>query len=269
MDNAQAERSFLKGVITVLAIVLLINVFMLGMKSGELSIVTGEAGMAVKADVAGVTKRTVAADDVPTVEAFIMSECPYGLQMQKALLPVMELLGENADIEVKWVSYLMHGEKERDENTRQYCIQKEQPERYAEYARCYLEKSNSATCQQEAGIDTAALNACVDAANEEFNIMTSWNDRSSWLSGRYAQYNVHKAENEQYGVRGSPTLIINGEKVSVSRSPEAVKQAICDTYDNPPKECSATLSSNQEAPGHGAPGVNTGAVAAAAANCGP
>ncbi|RME30844.1 hypothetical protein D6789_04445 [Candidatus Woesearchaeota archaeon] len=266
MDKGSGEctRGFLKGIIVVLAIILVINVFVLGMQSGELSV----SKATVTAKVAGTTQRTVPEEEVPTVDLFVMSECPFGLQMEKALVPVMELLGDNANINVKWVSYLMHGEKERDENTRQYCIQKEQKPLYTKYLRCYIEKGDSSTCQREAGIDTAKLNACVAKAQEEYGIMTSWNDRNSWLSGRYAQFNINKEENERYGVRGSPTLVINGEQVRVSRSPEAVKEAICNTYKNPPKECSAQLSENQEAPGHGPLGVNTGDVAAAAANCG-
>jgi len=47
---------------------------------------------------------------------------------------------------------------------------------------------------------------------------------------------------EQYGVTGSPTLIINGVEYSGSRSSEAYKQAICDAFTTAPSECSQTLS---------------------------
>ncbi len=258
-------RAFLTGAISVLAIILVANVFTLGLVSGILG--GAESAAAGAAAQPTLPERTVADDDVPQVELFVMSECPFGLQMEKALIPVMELLGDNADIQIKWVSYLMHGAKERDENTRQYCIQKEQRARYLPYLRCYLEKDDSSACLAAAGIDTAKLDACVEQAKKDFGIMESWNDKSSWLSGRFAQFNINKEENQRYGVRGSPTLVINGETVRVQRSPEAVKEAICKAYKNPPKQCDTQLSSDAEAPGHGAPGENAGG-GAPAANCG-
>ncbi len=39
------------------------------------------------------------------------------------------------------------------------------------------------------------------------------------------------------GVTGSPTLMINGEKVSVSRTADAYKSAVCSAFTNAPKEC--------------------------------
>jgi len=54
--------------------------------------------------------------EVPRVELFIMSYCPYGLQAQKVFLPVYELLGDKADIEVNFLNYVMHEKKEIDEN---------------------------------------------------------------------------------------------------------------------------------------------------------
>ena len=62
----------------------------------------------------------------PTVELFVMSLCPYGLQAEKGILPVANLLKDKIDFKIKFVYYAMHGKKEIDENTNQYCIQKEQ-----------------------------------------------------------------------------------------------------------------------------------------------
>ncbi len=43
-------------------------------------------------------------------------------------------------------------------------------------------------------------------------------------------------------VKGSPTLIINGQKYSGQRTAEAYKQAICARFKIPPAECSVILS---------------------------
>lgn len=46
----------------------------------------------------------------------------------------------------------------------------------------------------------------------------------------------------QYGVSGSPTLIINGVLYNGARTADAYKQAICSAFNNAPAECSETLS---------------------------
>ena len=73
----------------------------------------------------------------PDVKVFVMSYCPYGLQAQKIYLPVYNLLKNKAIMGIYFVNYAMHGKKEIDENLRQYCIQKEQPDKYAAYLGCF------------------------------------------------------------------------------------------------------------------------------------
>lgn len=200
--------------------------------------------------------------DKPKVEVFIMSYCPFGLQMEKAVVPVMETLGNKADIEVKWVSYLMHGEKERDENTRQYCIQKEEPEKFTEYFRCFAPEGDWEGCIDSVGIDSAKIDACVEATNQEYNIMDDFENPE----GRYPKYMVHGDENTEYGVRGSPTTVINGVVASVSRSQQAVLEAVCNAFNEPPEECSTKLNTNAEQPSLGAIGEGSG-TASTDASC--
>jgi len=71
--------------------------------------------------------------DNPDVKLFVMSYCPYGLQAQKMFLPVYDLLKGKAEMGVYFVNYIMHEKKEIDENLNQYCIQKEQKEKYSNY----------------------------------------------------------------------------------------------------------------------------------------
>jgi hypothetical protein len=185
--------------------------------------------------------------DRPVANVFVMSHCPYGLQMQKALIPVIDLLGDKADISVNFVDYLMHGRPEMEDNNNQYCIQKDQPEKFTDYLTCFVEKGDHDECASEAGIDTAKHDACLVALEEEFSPVEIFEASGD----SYPPYPVDAVLDNQYGVGGSPTFILNGVKVSVSRSPEAVKQAICSAFNNPPEECDTQLSSAQEAPGFG------------------
>ncbi len=199
--------------------------------------------------------------DKPSVELFTMSYCPYGLQMQKALLPVMDLLKNKADISIKFVAYAMHEKKEIDENTRQYCLQSEQKDKLVPYLKCFTLSGDYQACFKEVKVNESKLNSCFSATDKKFGITKAYEDKASWLSGYYPIYPVDQALNEQYGVQGSPTLVINGSQVQSARSPEAVKQAICASFNEQPSECSQTLSMASAAPSFGAGTDTTGATA--------
>lgn len=204
--------------------------------------------------------------DKPKVELFVMSYCPFGLQMQKAYLPAWELLKNKADIDVKFVSYAMHEKKEIDENTLQYCIQKEQNNKYIPYLKCFTASGDANACMATAGVNSTQASNCVASANRDFGITKEYDDRSRWLSGQFPIYPIHKDLNDKYGVQGSPTLVVNGVQVeNVARTPEGVKQVICAAFKNKPAECDQTLSNNAFGSGFG---TQVGAAPAAGVGCG-
>ena len=233
---------------------------------------SGNLGSCAEKTVKATTPAANAAEQVaevpkaekPTVELFVMSYCPYGLQMEKAFLPVMELLKDKATMDIKFVSYAMHGQKEIDENTRQYCIQKEQNGKFLTYLKCFTGKDDSAGCLTTAGIDTAKMNTCVAKADKDFGISAAFADKASWLSGQFPIYPVQADLNEQYGVQGSPTLIVNGVEASASRSPEAVKKLVCSSFKTPPDLCNQVLSTAAAGAGFG----TAAGAADASAGCG-
>jgi hypothetical protein len=212
--------------------------------------------------------------DRPDVRLFVMSYCPYGLQSQKTMLPVYDLLGEKADIGVYFVDYIMHGKEEIDENLVQYCIQKEQGEKYVDYLSCFTESGESDSCLAQAGINNDNLSACISATDEEYEITKKYNDQSTWLNGSYPVFDIHSYLNDQLGVSGSPTLVINGTVIltsqpqpenappsyvvvpDFSRTPEGYKNVICKAFNNPPEECNEVLSEETPAPSFG--GVSGG-----------
>lgn len=200
------------------------------------------------------TSAEVPKSDKPVANVYVMSYCPFGLQMEKALIPVMELLGDKADINIDYVPYIMHGEKEIIQNNYQHCIEKEQKEKFVAYLKCFVQSDDHAKCMEEAGVDSAKLEACVAATDKEYKITELYEDKSTWSGGRFPQYPVDEELANNYGVRGSPTFVLNGKTVSVTRSPEAIKQAICGVFKNPPEECSQELSTLSESPGVGALG---------------
>jgi len=196
--------------------------------------------------------------DKPKANAFIMSYCPYGLQFIKAYIPVMELLGDKADLELNFVHYAMHDKKEIDENTRMYCIQKEQGDKLTDYLRCFVETDDYEKCIVESGVDKAKLESCIIATDEQFSITELYNDKSTWSGGRFPLYPVDQDLATEYNVGGSPTFVVNGQTVSVNRSPEAIKELVCSAFNNPPEECEQTLSTDAESPGIGPMGEGGG-----------
>ncbi len=197
---------------------------------------------------AGVEKR-----DRPDVKLFVMSYCPFGLQAQKMFLPVYDLLKDKADMGVYFVNYIMHEKIELDENLRQYCIQKEEKEKYSDYLSCFAASGDYQKCFSQAGIDQGRIENCVFETDKEFKITTLYNDKSTWLNGTFPKFDVQGDLNTKYGVQGSPTIIINDKEVSVSpRSPETFKEIVCQAFNSQPEECSQTLSSDVPSTGIGA-----------------
>jgi hypothetical protein len=207
--------------------------------------------------------------DRPKVELFVMSYCPYGTQEEKGVIPAVEALKGKIDFSVKFVYYSMHGKTEIDENTRQYCIQKEQGDRYIPYLVCFLNDSNYSRCIVSANVSSTPLNACMNATDAAYNITGLFNDQASWLEDQggnpaYPLYMVNMADNQKYGVQGSPTLVINGAEASSGRDSASVLSAICNAFNAKPGECGTTLSSAAPSAGFG----YTGTGDAGAAQCG-
>ncbi len=177
---------------------------------------------------------------VPKLEAFVVSNCPFGLQMQRILVPVAKLLGgDKADIEVKYIGNIaggkiqsMHGDAEAQENLKQICIREEQKDKYWDYIACYINAGDSAGCSKEAKIDETKLSSCIS-------------DPTKGLA--YAQKDFDAAN--AYQVSGSPTLLLNGEKASEfgfgGRTPEAVKTLTCCGAATKPTECNTALSTTE------------------------
>lgn len=207
--------------------------------------------------------------DVPEVELFVMSYCPYGTQIEKGIIPAIEALGNKVKFSLKFVDYAMHPTQgEVEENVRQYCIQKEEPAKLNAYLKCFLKKGGEVeakSCLKTAGVNAAKNEACFKTADEQFEITKKKNDKSAWSGGQFPPFDIDKADNDKYGVKGSPTLILNGvEVVGAPRDSASLLKTICSGFGNEPKECAKELSATAPSPGFGE-GAATGNAAASCA----
>jgi protein-disulfide isomerase len=207
-------------------------------------------------------KTEVKKSDRPTVDLFIMSYCPFGLQAQKAFVPLIDKFKKYADIQVKFVQYTMHGLKEAQENTRQYCIREEQAAKYVPYAECFVKaEGQSEACLKEAKVDTKKLDKCYKAKFEEFGGNAKFDTQ-----GGNPEFIADKEAALAAGVQGSPTLVINGAQANADRTQAGYAKAICDAFTDgkKPAVCDEKFSTDAYQPGFG-----MGAAAGApAANCG-
>ena len=163
----------------------------------------------------------------------------------------------------------MHGKRELDEQMTQICIQENYKDKYIEYLTCFLSGTSgsaeeSAACVAEMGFDQSVLDACIDDLDEEYNVTGMYNDKSTWLSGNFPQFNVYKDLTTLYEVRGSPSFVINEQSISTGRSPAALLSTICSGFENPPEECNQEISTETPGPGFGMEGTGS----ATAATCG-
>jgi protein-disulfide isomerase len=206
------------------------------------------------------TPTNVPKTDKPTVELFVMSYCPYGTQIEKGILPVVNLLKDKIDFKVRFVYYAMHGKTEIDEELRQYCIQKEQGDKFMSYLSYFLEKGDAEYALTKANIDKTKLDACIKKADADFKVTEKYNDKSTWLNGKYPLFDVEKELNTKYKVGGSPTLIINGVNVASGRDSASLLQAICSAFSTSPTECNSKLSSEAPSTGFGYSVGNSGSA---------
>jgi hypothetical protein len=187
----------------------------------------------------------------PDVDVFVMSHCPYGTQMEKGLLPVWEAIGDKVNMNIRFVDYAMHGKKEVDEQLKQYCIQTMDKAKFKKYLECFLKEGKTDdTCVNAAGIDKEKLTACIKKTDKEFKVTEKLEKKEGW-KGRFPPFPIHAEKAQKYGVRGSPTLVINDVVVKAGRSPKAILDAVCRGFKDKPKECEMKISAANPSPGFG------------------
>ncbi len=183
----------------------------------------------------------------PTVELYVMSWCPFGVQAETAMKPVVDLLGTKVDFRLRYIATVngdsvgqvksLHGLSEAKEDLRQLCIARYSPEKLWMYvtdinALCYPVYRNDtqlAACQQNVtatlGMDNQKIETCANG------------------SEGIALLRADETVTKSLKVTGSPTLFMNGQKYAGQRTAEGYKQALCERFETVPAQCATNLSS--------------------------
>ncbi len=175
--------------------------------------------------------------DVPKVQLFVMSQCPYGVQAENAIKPVLDALKGKISFELKFIANQnddgtfssLHGQPEVDENLRQVCAMNVYPH-YMDYVICRnanIKGSDWQACATKSNMSVSLIKACAEGKEGE---------------GLLAK-NIKLAN--ELGVGGSPTIKINSTDYRGQRTPDALLSAICSAFNNPPSECSKAFGTNR------------------------
>ena len=144
----------------------------------------------------------------PTVELFVMSYCPFGVQAEEKIIPIVKAFGEQINFKLQFIAQekethspqeitpftSLHGYPEVAENIRQLLIAQEYPDRYLDYILCRGKKLNKSweDCAEKLGIDVERIQQLFDAPEAE----------------ELFRENIKRAA--ALGIRASPTILVDG-----------------------------------------------------------
>ena len=167
------------------------------------------------------------------VELYVMSQCPYGVQAENAFKDVVEKFGADVDFRVEFIGSAtptgefssLHGAKEVAGDLFQACAQK-YTAKWFDLILCQNKNSrevdtNGDACGKELNVATDKITACA-TGQEGKDLLTA---------------SFKKATD--VGARGSPTILIAGNKYEGGRKPADFMRAICGGYTGKkPASCS-------------------------------
>ncbi len=166
----------------------------------------------------------VDAKDKVKVEFYVMSKCPYGIQVENGIAPVIQSMGNAVDFQVNYilqesspgVFQSLHGDTEVAGDITQLCVKKYYPDNYKWFNFIVCQDKDSAnintnwqTCAQQNGIDAAKIQACLDGEEGKTLLRESMN----------------KATARQ--ARGSPTMFIGDVAYNGGRDAASFQREIC------------------------------------------
>jgi predicted DsbA family dithiol-disulfide isomerase len=167
------------------------------------------------------------------VDFYVMSQCPYGTQVEDAIKPVLDVMGDNIDFNLEFIATetspgkfsALHGQPEVEGNIAQLCAIKHASEdyKYMEMIVCMNENAraipgNWESCAEKNGLDVTKIKECYEG------------DEGKQLLSESAK----KAQ--AVNARGSPTIFINDQPYNGNRDSLSFQKVICANLEDHP-EC--------------------------------
>jgi len=165
------------------------------------------------------------APGAPKLEFYVMSQCPYGVQVENAIKPVLDKLGNNVDFHLEFIVTpkgdgkfdSLHGQAEVDGNIIQLCVNKLNPDKMMDFVLCQNKNVKEITtnwkeCAKQIQVNEAAIETC-RSGEEGKKLLAASAERAS----------AAKAQ-------GSPTIKLNGKDYNGGRRGNDFMRAICEAH---------------------------------------
>ena len=150
----------------------------------------------------------------PALELFVMSYCPFGVQAEEKIIPIVKKFGDQIDFKLRFIAaekenpspqditlfVSLHGYPEVAENIRQLLIAEEYPHRYLDYILCRGKKLDKTweDCAEKLGIDVAKIQRLFATPEAE----------------QLFRENIQRAA--ELDIKASPTLLVDNHRFQVT-----------------------------------------------------
>lgn len=174
-----------------------------------------------KGKASGTATSLKGAEGAPSLELFVMSQCPYGTQAVDAVAEVKKQLGAGFSVDIQYIGdgaagslKSMHGEDEIKGDLVQVCALEQAPDKALDFMVCQNKNArqvatNWKDCAGEVGIDADKLGACMKSDQGQKLLAASF------------------ALAKKRGADASPTMFLDGKPYEGGRRPRDLVRAIC------------------------------------------
>jgi glutaredoxin len=157
-----------------------------------------------------------------TIELFVMSQCPYGVQAEVTVKKVIDKFGGDVNLSLHFIANKntdgtfssLHGANEVSEDLRQVCIMKYYPKSLLDYLSCvskdYVNAGNIwSNCTSQSNMDADKIRNC-STGDEALGLLSD---------------NIKKSN--ELKVDSSPTIYLNGKQYAGAASESSLTKSIC------------------------------------------
>lgn len=151
----------------------------------------------------------------PTLELFVMSYCPFGIEAEEHIIPIVKKFKDKIDFKLRFIAKekdtvshqditpftSLHGYPEVAENIRQLLIAREYPDHYLDYILCRGKKLNKSweDCAKKNGINVEQIQRLFDTLEAE----------------QLFRENIKRAE--ELSIKASPTILVDGHEFTTNQ----------------------------------------------------
>ncbi|MBT4824602.1 hypothetical protein HN695_05835 [Candidatus Woesearchaeota archaeon] len=167
------------------------------------------------------------------LDFYVMSQCPYGTQVEDAVKPVLDQLGGAVDFNLEFIVtetapgqfQSLHGTPEVLGNIAQLCAAEYYPDKYMDMVVCMNANAqaipgNWNACAKSSELDVAKIEACYDG-DEGKELLSESAKKATAVSAR-----------------GSPTIFLNDQPYAGGRTENDFLRAICNAFESDkPEAC--------------------------------